>query len=132
MKIHSLIIIICLLLISACGSSEKEARVLLNQAITEWDAGKIESSLALFDRINSGYIDTKTATEAIKEKTYRLEKYRQEYNPINSLDKNKGILSKLIIINITKYYTKYGVYPDALSELTVSLNKAQKYIPLCV
>jgi tetratricopeptide (TPR) repeat protein len=132
MKLHNLIVIICLLLISACGFSEKEARVLLNQAISEWDNGEIKKSLALFDRISSEYLDTKAATEALKEKKQLLAKYQQKYSPKKSLAQNKGVLSKLIITGVGEYHKKNNVYPDALSAIKISLKNSEKYFPLCL
>lgn len=132
MKLQNLIIVIFLLLISACGFSEKEARILLNQAITEWENGEIGNSLALFDRISNEYIDTETATEALKEKAQRLEEYQQEYDPEKSLVQNKGILSKLIIISVDEYYKKHDVYPDDLAEIKVSLLNSEQYISFCI
>ena len=71
-----ILVLVLLLSIPACKDSESEARRLLNQAIIDWQNGKIEESIKKFDVITTSYQDTESATVALTKKPELIEKYK--------------------------------------------------------
>jgi hypothetical protein len=123
---------LCVFLISGCDNSEKEARVLLNQAIKDWDAGDITGAEQKFDLIENEYLETSVATESIKERGLRKEKYKQENDVAISRKQNRGHFSRKVVQNIDAYHNVENKYPESLSMLEWNdISDAEKYLALC-
>lgn len=110
------------LMLSGCGNDEKEARTLLNQAIRKWDTGELEQADALFQKIENEYLATAVATESIKERQERYQKYKENINLNQVKQLNKGSFSKQVVQALTVYQQKNQQYPDALTSLKIANN----------
>lgn len=100
--------------LAACSNSEKEARTLLNQAIQDWDRGELEQALGTLDRIETQYLDTAAATEAIKERAARLDEYRASSSSEYNREINQGIVSTDVFRQVEAYHDRAGHYPERL------------------
>ncbi len=128
-------IIFALLLLpflAACSNSEKEARTLLNQGIQEWDRGELTQALATFDRINTQYLDTVAATEALKERAAKLEDYRALSSSEHNREINSGVVSTDVYQQVEAYFDQSGHYPEVLvGKETVYTGRFEAYIEQC-
>lgn len=124
MKKPFLILLLGILLLSGCGDNEQEARALYNQAIKQWDAGELEQADKLFQQIEDDYLDTVTATESIKERKVRIEKYKNNINLSQVERLNKGGFSQKVTWALADYHQDNHHYPEKLESLTL-FNSAQ-------
>ncbi len=120
-KVH-IALLLGSVLLSGCEDSEKSARSLMNQAIKQWDAGQLEKADRLFQKIENDYLDTAAATEAIKERQARRQKYKEKINLSQVKRLNNGVFSKQIIQGLETYHQKHQQYPDALQSLDLFNN----------
>ncbi|WP_298446882.1 hypothetical protein [uncultured Marinobacter sp.] len=118
--------------LAACSNSEKEARTLLNQGIQEWDRGELAQALATFDRINTQYLDTVAATEALKERAARFEDYRARSSSEHNREINSGAVSRDVYKQVEAYFGQAGHYPAALAgNNPVYKGRFEAYINQC-
>ena len=106
-----------ILLLTACTRSEDEARVLLNQALTDWQAGDIVQAEEKFATIEANYLSTAVATEAIKERRSKKEAYRLANDPLQASRRNKGGFARKVIASISEYHNKHSEYPENLENI---------------
>ncbi len=132
MKCRLILLFFCTLILSACGDSEEEARIIYNKALQDWANGNIEESLGKFESISLKYLNTKTATEAINQKAVLLEQYKRLNDPMTNRKKNTGKIGRLVLNEITKYHTSNNAYPPNLESLDVKSNdNLAKFIQRC-
>ena len=118
--------------LTACTSSEEDARILLNQAIQEWDRGEFSQSLEKFDRVNTQYIETEAATESLKERTTRLENYKELSSSAHNRSLNKGIVGRDVHLKVEEFFKRTGEYPAQLvGEDNVYQGRYEDYIAQC-
>ncbi|OUR64513.1 hypothetical protein A9Q79_04205 [Methylophaga sp. 42_25_T18] len=127
-----LVISLCIFSVSACDNSEKEARVLLNEAIKDWKADNIETAEKKFDTIESNYLNTKTATDSIKERATLKVIYKSEYDSKKNKQKNRGGFSRKVISSIDRYFQLNDSYPTDLTALEIyGKSDNNNYLSLC-
>ncbi len=121
-----------LLLITGCENTEKQARILLNEAIKEWDSGNIKSAEEKFELIDSKYFYTVAGTDSIKERTERKQKYANKYDIRVAKEKNKGSFSKQVIDSIDDYFQANKIYPEDLASINLyEISANRQYLLLC-
>lgn len=126
------IVFILLPFLAACSNSEKEARALLNKGIQQWDGGELEQALETFDLVGAQYLDTVAATEAIKERTTRLDNYRALSSSEHNREKNNGIVSRDVYQQVEGYFNRTGRYPEKLhGEEKVYTGRFETYVEHC-
>lgn len=101
--------------LAACSNSEKEARAMLNQAIQQWESGELVQALDTFDRIESRYLDTATATEAIKEQAALLETYQTRASSEYNRRINQGVVGRDVYQKVEAFHDQAGHYPERLN-----------------
>lgn len=129
MKLKYLVVLLCSLFVFACGSSEKEARTLLNEALLEVYQGKFAEAKVKFSLIEEKYYDTKAAKDAIKEKAEIYENSKATYKDEKLKRLGKGIITSKLLILLDNYNHANQSFPNELSQL--KLGSLKKYQALC-
>ncbi len=124
-------LLVLLLLIPACKNSESEARRLLNQALMDWQDGKIEESIKKFDLITTSYQDTESATVALSKKPELIEKFKFTNSAQNRIA-NQGGVGRYLIRNIENYHQINKKFPHTIKDvLSENSKEYEKYATLC-
>ncbi|UZE95438.1 hypothetical protein [Alkalimarinus alittae] len=132
MRTKILIIFLTITFLQGCDNSEKQARLLLNQAIKDWDEGEITFAERKFELIETNYLETSVATESIKERSQRKQKYKAKYNPVLAKRANRGQFSRKVYQAIEAFFEANGAYPENLNTIEPKdVSDSAKYLSLC-
>lgn len=129
MLFRCMFICITCLLVASCQDSEEEARTLLNQAMIEWADGQIESADKKFALIESEYLDTEVATEAIDKRAELTEEYKANYDITKARRSIRGEFSRTVFNKLVEYHSKNNTYPVALD--LIDYEDGKEFLHLC-
>ncbi|PHS18896.1 MAG: hypothetical protein COA86_06930 [Kangiella sp.] len=133
MYIKSIILIILIIFSTGCEDAEQEARLLLNKAIKNWNSDNIKMAEKKFERIEAEYMHTMTATLAIKERAILKKEYLTQFELEKEKQDNSGKFSKLVVLNVNRYFNKNSNYPDSLLKLEIYNKKEiKKPLSMCI
>ncbi len=110
----------CCLFLASCATPE-------NQAITDWESGRIESAEEKFGLIEKNYEHTVAAADSFRERASLKEDYQEKYSLKHAERDNRGPYSSQMVKAIDAYYRYYQRFPDDLSAVAATT----KYYLLC-
>ncbi len=109
-------------------NSEKEANVILKQAIESWSLGNIEEAESKFNLIQNKYTDTDVAEKSIVKRAQLKNKYKSENDVENIKRRNRGTFSIRVIQSIDRYFNKNNSYPISILEIDIN---DYDYLSMC-